>query len=325
MKTLMIAWVGYQRRAHSMQQYWAYDLLHLPNLFRARLARPLDYLIKTVKTIKALVAGAPDCVWVQLPPSPVLHIVLLYKVMFNRRLNVIVDAHNSLLREHWIRFPGTLALLNNADAVIAHNFKAMEALTNVGVNAGIIFILEDLPCDFNVALANRAQTPYVLFPCSFDRDEPVGIVIDTATHMPGVDFYITGHHKGTLSKTLMASLPANIKFTGFLSKQTFEHLLCNANVVLGLTTRDDVQLSVANEAVSAGRPMALSDTTVLRSLFAEAAVFVDTLDALSIKAGISQLLNDQSFYEERSAELKIKRIARWKEQAARLNAAVIRQ
>ena len=124
-----------------------------------------------------------------------------------------------------------------------------------------------------------------------------------------------------MSEELVASLPANIKLTGFLSKATFEQLLCNANVVLGLTTRDNVQLSVANEAVSAGRPMALSNTTVLRSLFSEAAVFVDTLNPLSIKAGVAQLIANQEIYKEKSALLKAKRIARWKGQAQQLRTA----
>ncbi|NWE37264.1 glycosyltransferase family 1 protein, partial [Pseudomonas gingeri] len=171
------------------------------------------------------------------------------------------------------------------DAVVVHNFKVKEELAGLGVKEANLFILEDLPCDFQAAPASERQTPYVLFPCSFDIDEPIEVVINAAREMPGVDFLITGKHQGKLSEALVASLPENIQLTGFLSKATFEQLLCNANVVLGLTTRDNVQLSVANEAVSAGRPMALSNTPVLRSLFSEAAVFVDTLDPLSIKAG----------------------------------------
>ena len=161
----------------------------------------------------------------------------------------------------------------------------------------------------------------MLFPCSFDIDEPIEIVINAAREMPAVDFLITGKHQGKLCEELVASLPGNIKLTGFLSKATFEQLLCNANVVLGLTTRDNVQLSVANEAVSAGRPMALSNTTVLRSLFSEAAVFVETLDPLSIKAGVSQLIANQDTYKEKSALLKAKRITRWEGQAQLLRTA----
>lgn len=322
-KSLMIAWIGYQRRADTMKQYWAYDILHLPNRFKKKVARPLDYLIKSFKTLKTLLVGSPEVLWVQLPPSPVLHIALAYKFVFNRRLKIIADAHNSLLRKQWIGFPGTVALLNKIDAVVVHNFKVKEELTGAGVHARNVFILEDLPCDFNVPPVTGHPTPYVLFPCSFDIDEPIEIVIQAARETPHIDFFITGKYEGKLSEALRASLPANIKLTGFLSKQAFEQLLCNANVVLGLTTRDNVQLSVANEAVSAGRPMALSNTTVLRSLFADAAVFVDTLDPLSIKAGVLQLIDNQALYEERSALLKTKRIRRWEGQAELLKAAVV--
>lgn len=323
MKSLMIAWVGYQRRADTMKQYWDYEILHLPNKFKKKYARPLDYFIKSFKTIKALFIGAPEVLWVQLPPSPVLHIALAYKCVVNRRLKIIADVHNSLLRKQWITFPGTVALLNRIDAVVVHNFKVKEELSHSGVIAENIFILEDLPCDFKVPPVSDQQAPYVLFPCSFDIDEPIEVVINAAREMPHVNFLITGKYQGKLSEALMEAMPANVKLTGFLSKLTFEQLLCNANVVLGLTTRDNVQLSVANEAVSAGRPMALSNTTVLRSLFSDAAVFVETLDPLSIKSGVSQLIENDGLYKEKSALLKTKRITRWKSQAELLRTAVV--
>ncbi|WEL42965.1 hypothetical protein P0D91_00870 [Pseudomonas sp. CBSPBW29] len=145
MKSLMIAWIGYQRRADTMKQYWAYDILHLPNQFKKKSARPLDYLIKSFKTIKTLLAGSPEVLWVQLPPSPVLHIALAYKFIFNRRLKIIADAHNSLLRKQWIGFPGTVSLLNRIDAVVVHNFKVKEELAGLGVKETNIFILKTCP------------------------------------------------------------------------------------------------------------------------------------------------------------------------------------
>lgn len=163
MKSLMIAWIGYQRRADTMKQYWAYDILHLPNQFKKKSARPLDYVIKSFKTLKTLLAGSPDVLWVQLPPSPVLHIALAYKFIFNRRLKIIADAHNSLLRKQWIGFPGTVALLNRIDAVVVHNFKVKEELAGLGVKDTNIFILEDLPCDFHARPPVSARHPMYCF------------------------------------------------------------------------------------------------------------------------------------------------------------------
>lgn len=321
MKSLMIAWVGYQRRADSMKHYWNYTTLYLPNQFKHKSARVLDYLIKSMRTVNGLLRNSPQVLWVQLPPSPVLHIVLTYRALFNRRLKVIADVHNSLLRTPWLTFPGTVALLNRVDVVVVHNFKVRDELAATGVELLQIFVLEDLPCDFKRPSPSVHPTPYVLFPCSFDSDEPVDVVIRTARSMPHVDFIITGNYEGKLSKALMESTPANILFTGFLHQQDFEDLLCHADAVLGLTTRDNVQLSVANEAVSASRPMALSNTPVLRSLFADAAVFVDTLDPDSIKAGLARLLENADFYQNQSAVLKAKRIRRWHGQAKLLKAA----
>lgn len=305
-----------------MKQYWDYQILHLPNRFKKKTSRPLDYILKSMASLSALFRHHPQILWVQLPPSPLLHLAMFYKLLFNRKLRIIADVHNSALRPQWIGFPGTLKLLNRIDAVLAHNFKVKEELIALGVQPQRVFILEDLPCDFSQQSENIQDTPYVLFPCSFDIDEPIEVVLEAARQLPAVDFMITGKHQGKLSSAVMSSAPANVKFTGFLSNADFERLLCNANAVLGLTTRANVQLSVANEAVSAGRPMALSDTPVLRDLFEEAAEFVQTLDPISIKDGLSRLIADPEMYEGKSSQLKTKRIARWKDQAERLKQAV---
>lgn len=322
MKSLMIAWVGYQRRTDTMKPYWDYKVLYLPNKFKSKFFRVLDYASKTITTVKTLLSYAPQVLWVQLPPSPVLHIALTYKVLFNRSLKIIVDGHNSLLRKPWITFPGTVYLLNQVDGVVVHNFKVRDELSNYGVKREQIFVLEDLPCDFDQTPSSDHAKPYVLFPCSFDIDEPIDVVIQTARAMQHVDFIITGDYEGKLSKDFIKSTPSNIQFTGFLRKQEFERALLNADAVLGLTTRDNVQLSVANEAVSASRPMALSNTPVLRSLYSDAAVFVDTFDPRSIKEGLTRLVDNADFYAAQSARLKVKRITRWQGQATLLKAAV---
>ncbi|MDH8576211.1 hypothetical protein QIH29_27735, partial [Klebsiella pneumoniae] len=70
--------------------------------------------------------------------------------------------------------------------------------------------------------------------------------------------------------------PDNVIFTGYLTKKAYDDLFLSSSVILGLTTRDNVQLSVSNEALSADKPMVLSDTTTLRNLFGDAAIFVES-------------------------------------------------
>ena len=56
-------------------------------------------------------------------------------------------------------------------------------------------------------------------------------------------------------------------------------------MVLGLTSMEGVQLSVANEALGAERALVLSDTRILRAMFGEAALFApNTPEGLAARA-----------------------------------------
>ena len=87
---------------------------------------------------------------------------------------------------------------------------------------------------------------------------------------------------------------------------------------MGLTTRDDIQLSVANEAVGARKPMVISDTKLLRDLFYRGAVFVNPTDATAIRDGCSLALAQKQVLVQEVAQLSEERNRRWLEQAQRI-------
>ncbi|MEZ5643416.1 MAG: hypothetical protein R3E70_15550 [Burkholderiaceae bacterium] len=75
------------------------------------------------------------------------------------------------------------------------------------------------------------------------------------------------------AKGFVERAPANVRFTDYLALDEFNGLLLGCDLVLGLTTIEGIQLSVANEAIGAGKPLVLSDTTILRELFGAAGMF----------------------------------------------------
>jgi hypothetical protein len=87
MKSLMIAWVGYQRRADAMQDYWGYRLCHFPNRFSSKYLRVFDYFWKFVLSLGELLRMRPDVVWIQVPPSMLLHLAFFYKLIAFLYLN----------------------------------------------------------------------------------------------------------------------------------------------------------------------------------------------------------------------------------------------
>ena len=78
--------------------------------------------------------------------------------------------------------------------------------------------------------------------------------------LPNVDFKITGRKRKAEAQGLTSDAPPNVEFTDYLTIEGFEALLAGANVVLGVTSRTNCQLSVANEALGAHAPLVLSDT-----------------------------------------------------------------
>lgn len=322
MKSLMFAWVGYQRRADVMRDYWAYELVHLPKVLKSKFLLPLDYVVRLFLTLKNLHAEKPSVVWLQLPPSFILHFVLLYRFLSFRDFRVVVDGHNSLFRAKWIEFPLAKWCLSKADLVLVHNADVYAEAVSIGLSKDNLFVLEDCPFELSSASPHRQSRPFIIFPCSFDVDEPIDKVVDAARLLPDVDFYVSGRYEGKISPTLLQALPDNVKLTGYMPKADFEALLCGADAVLGLTTRDSVQLSVANEGISAGRPLVLSNTRTLRSLYGECAVFVDNKSSQSMAAGLQEAISQTAKFESLSKELSESRHQRWLQQAGLLRERV---
>lgn len=313
----MIAWVAYQRRADCMREYWGYELKHIHTAFGKNIfSKALDYLIKTSKTFYVLAKERPDQLWIQLPPSLLLHIAYIYKIIFKNDCQIIADLHNSMLRDKWINFPLARKLLNRMDVVLAHNRSVKEELEQLGIKPEIISVLEDYPFKYedNPDISSESdKEKYVIFPCSFDIDEPIMTVVEAAK-LTDAKFYITGNHK-KFDKSANGNIPENIVFTGYISKAEYESLLLNASVVLGMTTRQNVQLSVANEGLSSAKPLILSNTKTLKELYCDAAYFVDNDDPKELADAVSYSLENIDAMSKRTEQLRVKRLDRWKGQA----------
>ena len=91
----------------------------------------------------------------------------------------------------------------------------------------------------------------------------------------------------------------------------FDALIADADIIVGLTYLEGVQLSVCNEALGFGKAMVLSDTRILRRLFSGAAVFVDCSNPNAIVEGIRSALERREQLELGSKSLCIQRMRLW--------------
>lgn len=317
-KSYFIVWIKFQRRALTMQQFFNYNLIFIPTKIEKRRFKLLDYFYKATKSISLLISKSPQVLWVQVPPSPLINLTLLYKFM-NRKVLIIADCHNGLFGSKWGKYLKNGKYLNKFDLILVHNNVIRDIAIEMGVDVSKILILEDKPAyktsnvllDYQLPVKNK----WILMPCSFAADEPLATVFEAAKKLPKVTIVISGDWKRNTGIHNLENLPDNILLTGYLSKNDYEALFLKADAVLGLTTEYHIQLSVANEATGFEKPMILSDTPLLRELFNRGAIYVDNFDSDSMADGILEALKNKETLTQNVMLLKEERNKRWHQQA----------
>ncbi len=315
MKTVYIAWAGFQRRAVSMQALMGFKLFHLPAAQGGPLVKLAGYIRQGSSTIRILRNERPDIVWIQVPPNFIPHLLMITRIVTGKKFKILLDCHNAALRSPWIDTPFFAHSAKRADAVIVHNDDIAAKARDLLLDGTNIIVLEDPPSTLRVDSASGAVGDYILVPCSFADDEPVDMVLEAARHAPGLQFKITGRLEKAQAKGLLSSCPENVQFTGFVSESDFNDLLQQASVVLGITTFEDIQLSVANEAIGAGKALVLSGTATLTKMFSDCADFFDNTSSDLITV-MKSAMGNRKRLEERSIISASQRVESWKARVA---------
>ncbi|HEX9728964.1 MAG TPA: sulfotransferase [Gemmatimonadales bacterium] len=308
---LFLAW-SYISRPEAIEPFFGFRLVFLSWNLPRRWARAIEYVLKSLQTGWMLVSRRPSIVWVQLAPTPLLYVAVIVKRVVRRRMALIADCHNSMFRRPWFAFPWARRALNACDLVIVHNRQVLADACQKGIDGDRLAILEGRPAmHLPQGSDERGGTPRVVFPCGFGDDEPVAEVLDAARQMPDVEVIITGNLDRARGRYDFSALPANVRLTGFLPSADFNRLVGEASLVLGLTTREGVQLNVATEAVGMGTPLVIADTVLLRELYHRGAVFVDPRSGSAIADGIRSGLADWNRLRREVLELRAEQEAGW--------------
>ena len=320
LRQLYVAWIKFQRRPLTMRESFGYDLRFVPTLpINNSLMKALfSYPVQAVRTIYLLLAVRPDVFWIQSPPNILLHMAWLFRTLSLGKLAIIADLHNSAFSKLWFSVPFTRKILNSFDLVLVHNEAVYDMAVQMGIDRRVLHVLEDQVPDFAFGADNDAQPsgrPYFVAPCSFRPDEPVAEILKAARDVAAVDVMVTGDIARAADLGYLQDKPQNVIFTGFLSRPDYETLIGGATGLICLTTEEGIQLSSAIEAIASGKPMIISETRVLRSLFATG-LFVDNT-ASSIATAFREIVADFARYAEMTRSLRRDeaRRTRWAEQA----------
>jgi glycosyltransferase involved in cell wall biosynthesis len=252
---------------------------------------PLRYLMLSARTLLLLARRRPRVLLVQ-NPSLVLA-ALAVAVRGVLRYYLIVDAHNEAVvpfinRRRWMRWLSRW-VLRKADLTIVTNRQLADVVERCG---GRAFTLPDrIPAPAAVAARALPGAFNVVLIATFAPDEPIAEVLE-AVRGTEVELYVTGNHR-KLDPSVAATVPPNVRFTGYLNEEEYWILLRSADAIVDLTLMDDCLVCGAYEALAIGRPMILSHNSASVELFGDSAVFTDNT-AVDIRRALERVSSERA-------------------------------
>lgn len=303
--TLVLGWVNYHTRNEGLAEELGGETVYpIWGPRGSALVAVARYFVQGAKTIGVLARRRPRRLVVMVPPFPALLICTLYAKL--TRAVIIGDVHTyPLVSDVWRPFlPATAWLLKQGSGAIVTNEANADILRGLDVPTLMMHDTPRLVPGRDKPVDNAEPT--IVFPASFDPDEPVIEVLDAARSLPHVRFKVTGQD----NREVLAGveIPSNVTLTGYVSRADYEDLLRTATAVCSLTTLDDCMQQAGYEAMGFGRPLVTSDSSVLREYFGSAAVYAAPTST-SIAAAIEEAVTRAEELHEAMVELGEVRVA----------------
>jgi glycosyltransferase involved in cell wall biosynthesis len=267
---VVLSWGRFIRRSVSLAERIGYKEITLSYYFSRKNFLFFNYLTLFFKTILMLFKMKPSVVVVVVPPVFCLYSVFVYKYISRKKIRVILDCHNGLLRREWRRWPFLQYLITNSDFILAHNSVFKIKLDEFYSIDSIV--LPD-PLIKECTLVERKDVSHwlvanklnVLVPVSYAKDEPILEILQTAKVLSTeINFILTGNYRKMLTDD--AALESGITFTGYLSNEQYKTLALECDLMLCLTLEHDIQMCAVVEAISYSKFLVCSDNEVNSNL-----------------------------------------------------------
>ena len=265
------------------------------------------YSYQAAKTLRLLYRERPGIVFVQSPPSFAVLFVYLYCATTRSRF--VVDAHSGALQSwYWTRPRWLYRLLaRGATATIVTNEHYAGFVRAQG---GRALVLRDVPTEFSDDGSFPVDGGFtVTVVNTFASDEPLHEVLAAASGLEDVTFYVTGDTNRP-GATIPATIPENVRFTGYLPDDSYYSLLKATGAVMCLTKRDHTMQRGACEALSLGKPIITSRWPLLEDYFHKGTVHVDN-SSTGIRAGVAEMVAHHDRYQREIVDLSQDQQREW--------------
>jgi glycosyltransferase involved in cell wall biosynthesis len=302
MKKIFLTWANYSTRSQMLSQHFQAEIIYIyPFDSEGYLPKTLfRYIVSFAITLNILRKKKPDVIFSLNSPPPLLLAIYLFTRFYGSVY--VLDSHSAPFsnpKVQWLQ--------------PAYRFFASRAFININTNefhrglveswGGRSFVISDIPIEFEDNYPrSKVEDKSIVYVASFDFDEPLEEVLNTARKLREVTFHITGNYSKA-PRRLLQNLPPNIQLEGFLPRTNYLGLLKSVKAVMTLTTRNFTMQMGAYEALSLGKPIITSDWPILRNSFGKGAVYVNNT-AESIHDGVLEMLRN---YKEYTGNVKLQR------------------
>jgi len=305
-----VVWISWEdhRRSRELAKALGVPLIIKTSPF----VKCISHVHLALKTVIEIVNKKPTVLIVQNPSVILAFIAALLKFIFKYYL--VVDRHTNFRLGKRIGLNPVYMLymflsnfsLRYADLTIVTNDYLKIVVEEKG---GRGFVLEDkLPVFGTLSKCSLQGKFNVVFICTYAQDEPYNEVIQAAELLPESTYiYITGKVPSSLK---FLNAPNNLVLTGYLSERDYADLLFAADVIMDFTTLEWCLVCGGYEAISLGKPFVTSDTTALRQLFGEAAIYSNH-NPSNIVNCIKMAEDMQGLYLEKIAVHRTKFLLKW--------------
>jgi hypothetical protein len=324
-QVLVIAWAPTAPRSQRLAAALGAEMHKVHFLaFQRPLIAPLKYPALALVTWYLVWRRHPRVVLVQNPPIFLVILVALYARLTGN--HYLIDTHTGgLVGYKWgWSLPLHRWLSRQALATIVTNAHLRDCLLGESSRRSFrVLILGDPPVEWSTTGPQAISLPgarQVVVIATYTSDEPIGEVLAAARQLPAVSFSITGDAR-RLPAAVRARCPQNVRLTGWLSDADYHELVCKANVVVALTTRNHTLLCGAWEALYAGQPLITSDWPVLRMAFPQGTVFTGAT-AKEIVAAINLALAQEGHLRTAMQSLSASKRQAWTFSLAELRALI---
>lgn len=266
--TVFLGWTTKPGRQREMALHFGGEaVVVFPDRLRAPRLKLLRYVVSIFLTAYELGRRRPSAVVAVNPPIfPGLAALALRPLLRHR---VILDSHPGGFGAQGDRWSARMQwahrfVVRRADLVLVASEPWLEVVEQWG-GRGLVF--HEAPGDWTAPSRPAPRPrPRVLFVGIFAPDEPVAELLAAARQVPQIDIHVTGD-PAVAPAGLLSDLPDNVRLVGWLDQAQYRQAICDADVVMTLTTEHTSVPRSGCEAVYAGRSLIISDWPVLRAAF----------------------------------------------------------